>query len=340
MSRTDNSDTRTSEILKKVRQVEIRTNRMVTEALSGAYHSVFKGRGMDFEEVREYQPGDDVRTIDWNVTAKMDRPFVKLFREERELTLVLAVDLSGSGDFGSSGQSKRELAAEIASVLAFSATSNNDKVGLLLFTDTVEQFIPPRKGRQHILRVIREILFFKPKRKGTDIHIAVDTLNRMLKRKAALFVLSDFIEAETSATATITKADTTTKAGTVTKAGIASLPQGLDSAVTLSERTLRTLRLCAERHDLTAVVINDRHEFALPDVGLLLLEDAESGEVVELNSGSFAVREAYAQANAERRQALGRALRQSGVGILHAETDKPYIGALRRYFETRRSRSH
>lgn len=318
-----NDQQRTTDILKKVRQVEIRTHRMVTDALSGAYHSVFKGQGMDFEEVREYQPGDDVRSIDWNVTAKMDKPFVKIYREERELTLVLAVDLSASGSFGSTSQSKRELAAEIASVLAFSASSNNDKVGLLLFTDTVETFIPPRKGRQHILRVIREILFYKPQGTGTDIHVAVDKLNRMLKRKAVLFLLSDFIE----------------QTDDRHKPAAQSVANG-GSPLTLREETLRTLRLCAEKHDLTAVVINDRHETELPDVGIVLLEDAETREVVELDTTSAAVRNAYAESNTKRRTTLRRSLRQSGLGVLDTETDQPYIHALRRYFETRSMRGH
>src|ERR1700742_2890984 len=172
------------EILKKIRQIELRTNRLVTETLGGQYHSVFKGQGMNFEEVREYQPGDEVRAIDWNVTARMNHPFVKKFVEERELTLMLMVDLSGSGLFGSGEQSKRELAAEIASVLAFSAIRNNDKVGLILFTDTVEKYIPPKKGRRHVLRVIREILLFQPNRRGTDFHSAIETLNRLARRHA------------------------------------------------------------------------------------------------------------------------------------------------------------
>src|SRR6266705_603933 len=173
------------EILKKIRQIEIRTNRLVSETLAGQYHSVFKGQGMNFDEVREYQPGDEVRTIDWNVTARMNHPFVKKFVEERELTLMLMVDVSGSGLFGSSEQSKRELAAEIASVLAFSAIRNNDKVGLILFSDEVEKFIPPRKGRSHVLRVIREVLFFEPKRRGTDLNVQ--------SHKAVTVVVSDFI---------------------------------------------------------------------------------------------------------------------------------------------------
>src|SRR5580692_10229714 len=181
------------EILKKIRQIEIRTNRIVTETLAGAYHSVFKGQGMNFDEVREYQPGDDVRAIDWNVTARMNHPFIKKFVEERELTLMLVVDVSGSGLFGSRDQSKRELAAEIASVLAFSAIRNNDKVGLILFSDEVEKFIPPRKGRSHVLRVIREVLFFEPKRRGTDLNHALEFFLRVQSHKAITVIVSDFI---------------------------------------------------------------------------------------------------------------------------------------------------
>src|SRR6516165_8328220 len=183
------------EILKKIRQIELRTNRLVSETLAGQYHSVFKGQGMNFEEVREYQPGDEVRSIDWNVTARMNHPFIKKFVEERELTLILVVDVSGSGLFGSREQSKRELAAEIASVLAFSAIRNNDKVGLILFSDEVEKFIPPRKGRRHVLRVIREVLFFEPKRRGTDLAHALEFMGRILPHKAIAVVISDFIGA-------------------------------------------------------------------------------------------------------------------------------------------------
>jgi uncharacterized protein (DUF58 family) len=185
------------EILKKIRQIELRTNRLVNETLGGQYHSVFKGQGMNFEEVREYQPGDEVRAIDWNVTARMNHPFVKKFVEERELTLMLVVDLSGSGLFGSGDQSKRELAAEIGSVLAFSAIRNNDKVGLILFTDEVEKFIPPRKGRRHVLRVIREILFYEPQRPGTNLNHAIDFLNRVTQHRAIVAVISDFIDEST-----------------------------------------------------------------------------------------------------------------------------------------------
>src|SRR5215212_8110712 len=182
------------EILKKIRQIELRTNRLVSETLAGQYHSVFKGQGMNFEEVREYQPGDEVRTIDWNVTARMNHPFIKKFVEERELTLMLMVDVSGSGLFGSVEQSKREMAAEVASVLAFSAIRNNDKVGVILFTDEVEKFIPPRKGRKHVLRVIREILFFEPQRNGTNVSEALDFLNRVTAHRAIAVLISDFLE--------------------------------------------------------------------------------------------------------------------------------------------------
>ena len=181
------------EIIKKIRQIEIRTNRLVSETLAGQYHSVFKGQGMNFDEVREYQPGDEVRSIDWNVTARMNHPFIKKFVEERELTLMLVVDVSGSGLFGSRSQSKRELAAEIASVLAFSAIRNNDKVGLILFTDEVEKFIPPRKGRRHVLRVIREVLFFEPKRRGTDLNGALEFLIRVTPHRAITVIISDFL---------------------------------------------------------------------------------------------------------------------------------------------------
>ncbi len=307
-----NNTDKTREILRKVRQIEIRTNRLVTDALTGAYHSVFKGQGMDFEEVREYAPGDDVRAIDWNVTAKMDRPFIKKFREERELTIMLLVDLSASGGFGSTHESKRELAAEIASVLAFSATRNNDKVGLLLFTDEVETFIPPKKGRQHILRVIREILFFEPKGKGTNIVEALETANRMLKRKAIMFLLTDFLQGPDG-----------------------RLPDPGDRR---GDAVFRTLRLTNKRHDLTCITLTDPREVELPDVGVLTLEDSETGQLVELNTGSRALRQSYAKENRRRIDNLRRGLRQSGVGVMPVSTDEPYINPLRMYFEKRGSR--
>lgn len=307
-----NNTEKTRQILKKVRQVEIRTNRMVTDALTGAYHSVFKGQGMDFEEVREYAPGDDVRSIDWNVTAKMDKPFIKKFREERELTIMLMVDLSASGNFGSAHESKRELAAEIASVLAFSATRNNDKVGLLLFTNEVEAFIPPKKGRTHILRVIREILFFEPRHSGTDIVGALERVNHLLKRKAIVFLLTDFLQGPDG-----------------------RLPNPRDKS---GDAVFHKLALTNRRHDLTCITLSDPREAELPDVGVLTLEDAETGQLVELNTGSSAIRQAYAAENHRRLEELHRGLRQNGLGVLPISTDQPYINALRQFFERRSKR--
>src|SRR5437762_14207104 len=230
------------EILKKIRQIEIRTNRLVSETLAGQYHSVFKGQGMNFDEVREYQPGDEVRTIDWNVTARMNHPFVKKFVEERELTLMLVVDVSGSGLFGSREQSKRELAAEIASVLAFSAIRNNDKVGLILFSDEVEKFIPPRKGPSHMLRVIREVLFFEPKRRGTDLNHALEFFLRVQSHKAITVIVSDFIGSP---------AEPSTQRSRRLRPQILLLES-------LAQASLPLLRQANRRHDVVAVQIADR----------------------------------------------------------------------------------
>jgi|TARA_B110000037_G_scaffold220312_1_gene287819 uncharacterized protein (DUF58 family) len=302
----------TKEILKKVRQVEIRSRRFVDESLVGAYHSVFKGTGMDFAEVREYCPGDDVRSIDWNVTARMDRPFIKVFEEERELTIVLAVDLSGSGDFGSLDASKRELAAELASVLAFSATRNNDKIGLLLFTDEVETFIPPGKGRSHILRVIREVLFFEPKKKGTDIPLALKTLNRVIRRKAIVFLLSDFLTEDSLA--------------------------WIRPSASKKDDLHSTIRLTHRRHDLICVDLFDPRELELTDVGIVLLEDAETGEQIELDTGNAQLRMLYAQKNKQRRDNLHENFKRSGVDHFSVSTDEPYIHALRSFFKRRGGR--
>ena len=294
------------EILKKIRQIELRTNRLVNETLGGQYHSVFKGQGMNFEEVREYQPGDEVRTIDWNVTARMNHPFVKKFVEERELTLMLVVDLSASGLFGSVNQSKRELAAEIASVLAFSAIRNNDKVGLILFTDDVEQFMPPRKGRRHVLRVIREILFFEPQRRGTNLTGALDFLNRVTAHRAIAVVISDFLTAEETPTD--------------------------GSALQV------TLRQANRRHDVVAVQIVDRYETELPALGRLLLQDAESGEVVEVNTSSAAHRRMFESQNAAALKNLDRTFRSARIDSIRVRTGEPYAAALGRFFETRERR--
>ena len=294
------------EILKKIRQIEIRTNRLVTETLAGQYHSVFKGQGMNFDEVREYQPGDDVRAIDWNVTARMNHPFIKKFVEERELTVMLVVDVSGSGLFGSREQSKRELAAEIASVLAFSAIRNNDKVGLLLFTDEVEKFIPPRKGRGHVLRVIREVLYFEPKRRGTDLAHALEFMGRVLPHKAIAAVISDFL-----------------------------MPEGNGA---LPPQTQIALRMANRRHDVVAVQIADRYELELPALGRLILEDAETGEIVELNTAHAASRDAFALRQEKQYAEVARQLRSSGIDSIQLRTDEPYAAALGRFFESREKR--
>src|SRR5690242_17971272 len=238
------------EILKKIRQIEIRTNRIVTETLAGQYHSVFKGQGMNFDEVREYQPGDEVRSIDWNVTARMNHPFVKKFVEERELTLMLVVDVSGSGLFGSGSQSKRELAAEIASVLAFSAIRNNDKVGLILFSDEVEKFIPPRKGRKHVLRVIREVLFFEPQRRGTDLNGALEFLMRVTPHRAITVVISDFLGGSENSSK---------------RAGKMRPPAA--AAQSLAQASQSMLRHANRRHDVVAVHVIDPYELQLPALG-------------------------------------------------------------------------
>jgi uncharacterized protein (DUF58 family) len=305
------------EILKKIRQIEIRTNRVVTETLAGQYHSVFKGQGMNFDEVREYQPGDDVRAIDWNVTARMNHPFIKKFIEERELTLMLVVDVSGSGLFGSRAQSKRELAAEIASVLAFSAIRNNDKVGLLLFTDEVEKFIPPRKGRSHVLRVIREVLFFEPKRRGTDLVQALEFMGRVLPHRAITVVISDFITPPQRASGVVPPARSQNP-----------LPPELQTA----------LRIANRKHDVVAVQITDRYELELPALGRLILEDAETGEIVEINTGHASSRDAFALRQEKQRNDLARQFRSSGVDTIQLRTDEPYSAALGKFFENREKR--
>lgn len=257
---------------------------------------------MDFEEVREYAIGDDVRTIDWNVSAKMDRPFVKVFREERELTLMLLIDLSASGIFGSVDQSKRERAAEIASVLAFSATLNNDKVGVLLYTDDVEHYIPPKKGRRHILRVIRDILFFNPVGRGTNHKAALDYLNRVQRRKTVVFMISDFLD------------------------------ESDDSQL------FSTLALTNQRHDLISIALSDPRESELPAVGLITLEDAETGEMVEIDTSNKTTRQRYAALARERQQNFNTQMRQKGLDWMQASTDQPYLPTLRNLFARRASR--
>jgi uncharacterized protein (DUF58 family) len=299
-----------TELLESVRRVEVRTNRLVNDMMVGAYLSHFKGRGMDFEELREYIPGDEVRDIDWNVTYRMGRPFVKRYREERELAMVLALDVSGSSAFGSGNRSKREFAAEIAGTLAISATRSSDKVALLLFTDQVELFIPPRKGRRHILRLIREMLFFEPKRRGTNVPAALAFLNHLLHRRSIVFLLTDFLHSFGGGTAK-------------------------DNA---GRGTLQELGLSNARHDLVCIHLHDPRESVLPAAGLMTIEDAETGELLEMDTNRASVREKFARTNSERLAELDRAMRRAGVDTLSFSTGQPFAQTLQSFFETRRGR--
>jgi uncharacterized protein (DUF58 family) len=309
------------EILRKIRQIELRTSRLVSETLAGQYHSVFKGQGMNFDEVREYQPGDDVRSIDWNVTARMNHPFIKKFVEERELTVLLVVDLSGSGLFGSGGQSKRELAAEIASVLAFSAIRNNDKVGLILFTEEIELFIPPRKGRRHVLRVIREILCYEPRRRGTSLNRALEFLARIAHHRAIAVILSDFLGENFTDE---TEPDRPRHRPLLT--------------ASLAQTSYAALRQANRRHDVVAVQIVDRFEQELPALGRLILKDAETGEVLEINTGDSQKRNAFAERRTRADAQLRRLFRSVNIDSITVRTDEPYASALGRFFETREKR--
>jgi len=299
-------NTDTKSILSRMRQLEIRTRRLVNDSLVGEYQSVFKGRGMDFDEVREYVAGDEVRTIDWNVTARAGRPFVKKFAEERELTMLLMVDVSASGHFGSAAQSKRDLAAELASALAFSAIRNSDKVGLLLYSDRVEQYLPPKKGRRHMLRVVREILYHEPEGRGTDTVKALDVASHLLHRRAIVFLISDF--------------------------------QAPGDPVVNRSALRRAMRQTNRRHDLVAVRIEDPHERALPDLGVLALEDAESGEIVELDTADPLVRKRFNEAVLQHTRRLVTDFRSEGVDTLELATDTSYLPALQRFFKNRERR--
>lgn len=286
------------EILKKIRRIELRTRRLVNSMFAGQYHSVFKGRGMNFEEVREYAPGDEIRSIDWNVTARMNAPYIKKYTEERELTVMLLVDVSASGIFGSVELSKRELAAEVASILAFSAINNNDKVGLILFTDRIELFIPPKKGRLHTLRLIREMLYFEPEGRGTDLAGALDYLNLVVSRRSVVFMISDFLAPD------FTKA----------------------------------LTVSSKRHDLVAMPVIDKGESELPNVGIITLEDAETGEQIDVNTSSKAVRRALREINEDRLADLEYLLRSRRVDIVRLTTTEDYLIPLRNFFEQRERR--
>ncbi len=294
----------TSEIIQRVRRVELRTSKLANDLMVGAYHSQFKGRGMDFEELREYVPGDDVRTIDWNVTAKLRKPFVKLHREERELAVMLMLDISASGDFGSTRQTKRDFAAEVAATLAFSALRNGDKVGLLLFSDQVELFVPPKKGRKHLLRIIREAIAFEPKKRGTSVQAALAFLNHVVRRRAIVFLLSDLLHST-----------------------------GLDGRDLFTE-----IGQTNARHDLVCLHLTDPRERTLPAAGLLTVEDSETGAQFEVDTMRESVRTEFAARNAARMEHLDRSLGQTGVDVLRLSPGDRYATTLQRFFEQRRKK--
>jgi len=289
-----------TELIKKIRRIEIRTRRLVNDSYAGEYHSVFKGRGMEFDEVRPYQAGDEIRTIDWNVTARTGQPYVKRYVEERELTVMLVVDASASEDFGSVNRFKREVAAELTAVLSFAATTNNDKVGLLIFTDQIELFIPPRKGRRHVLRLIRELLAFEPKSRGTDINMALEKVNQMLKRRSIIFLVSDFL------------AD----------------PDSYRQAMAITNR----------RHDLIAMDLNDPLENGIQNVGLIALEDPETGEIVWVDTGSSNWQKAYHNKVAWLESNKKQVFRQASVDHIHIATDEDYTAPLTSFFRERAKR--
>ena len=287
------------ELAKKIRYIQIYTSKAVNDSLAGEYESVFKGRGMEFDEVREYQIGDEIRTIDWNVTARMGEPYVKLFVEERELTVIFLVDLSASGAFGSARQIKNEVAAEICALLAFSAIKNNDKVGLIVFTDHVEMFIPPAKGTTHVLRLIRELLNFTPRQTQTDISAGIEYLGRVSNKKSVVFLISDFV----------------------------------------GEGFEKQMRVLAKRHDLIAVSITDPREVKMPNVGLIQLEDAETGQVLLIDTGSAAFRKQYEKLGSVRQGRLKGLFRSMDVDHIEINTGRDYVFNLVKFFRTRERRA-
>ena len=307
------------EIFKKVRQIHIRTSHMVNDVLAGQYESVFKGQGIEFEEVREYQPGDDIRTIDWNVTARTGRPFVKKFVEERELTVMLIVDLSGSLSFGTHDRSKAELAAELCAVIAFSAIANNDRVGLIIFTDRIEKFIPPKKGRRHVLRVIRDVLSFTPEGHGTDIAVALEYLSKVTTRRTVSFLVSDFF--------------------------VLGDPRFLvlgDPRSDFSEQPGRgyeqALRIASKRHDVIAIAIADPREWELPKLGIMEFHDAETGETVLIDTASSRTRAEFRRLAEEQIERRSDLFRSAGIDTISVQTGKPYVGELLKFFRMRERR--
>ena len=285
----------TKELLKKVRKIEIKTRRLSDHMFGGEYHSTFKGRGMTFSEVRQYQFGDDVRSIDWNVTARYNEPFIKVFEEERELTMMLLVDISGSEFFGTNQQFKNEIVTEIAATLAFSAMQNNDKIGLILFSDEIELFIPPKKGKSHVLRIIRELIEFKGKSNKTDIANALKFLSSVMKKKAIVFVLSDFI----------------------------------------AEQYKDTLKIASRKHDVTGIRIFDKHEEQIPNLGVVEMQDQETGELLLVNTTSKAVRKQYSTFYHEKVGYFKDAFQKSGAGALSCRVDESYVKKLLGYFKQR-----
>ncbi len=318
-----------TELLEAVRRVEVRTNRLVNDTMVGAYLSRFRGRGMDFEELREYMPGDDVRDIDWNVTNRMGRPFVKRFREERELGMVLAIDISASSSFGSARRTKREFATEIAATLAFSAARASDKVALLLFTEQAELYLPPRKGRRHILRLIREMLSFQPKYRATNIPAALSFLNRVLARRSMVFLLTDFLHSFDD------------RAGSLLPAAASLATDGTHGETRPTHYTrdaIQEIGLTNARHDLICIHLHDPRESSLPRAGLLTIEDAETGELLELDTNRAAVRDEFARTNLIRLAELEGALRRAGVDVLRLNAEQSSAQALQNFFELRRGR--
>jgi len=288
----------TKELLKQVRQIEIRTRGLVNQVFSGEYHSVFKGRGMEFSEVREYQFGDDIRNIDWNVTARFGHPFIKIFEEERELTVILLVDLSGSLLFGTVEKTKQQIAAELSAILAFSAMKNNDKVGLILFTDKIEKFVPPRKGKKHVLRVIREVLSFEPKGKATNLKSALEYMNNAIKKKSIVFLISDFID------------------------------EGYE----------KILRMVGKKHDLIGVVLNDRREFTLPKIGMIKLNDNETGEERWIDTSDSKVQKTIREMREKITQGRKTLFLTSRLDSIEVTTEENYIKPLIQFFRKRERR--
>lgn len=286
------------EILKKVKRIEIATRGVVNNVFSGEYHSVFKGRGMEFSEVREYQFGDDIRTIDWNVSARMDHPYVKIYEEERELTVMLLVDVSSSGNFGTANQMKGEIAAELSAVLAFSAIKNNDKVGLIIFSDKIEKFISPRKGKQHVLRVIREILFFKPEDSQTNLNVALEFLIKVIRRRSIVFLISDF----------------------------------------LTEDYEKALQITNKKHDVITIDIIDPREVELPNIGFIELEDAETGETVLVDTSNAQVRSGFFSRSESTRLQREKFFKSIGVDNINIYTDQSYVKPITRFFRMRAKR--